>query len=140
MGWRPQTPLDSPRTLEAVERSYQGFRAALARMKVPELMELAAKQGAALESQARSTLFETLGAYHQREVAQPVLSMTPPLPDASGREFDDRASRNSPRPSPPTVPSTSRQPRAGRRLARELARAGLAVSGRRARAEGRIRG
>lgn len=127
--------LDSPRSERAIERTMQGFASSLARMTVPQLMELAARQAAELQAQAHQVTSDLLSGYHQSQIDQPVLSTMPELPGASGREHVDRPSRPSSPPSQPAARSTS--PRLGRRLARDLARAGLKASARRARAEGR---
>jgi hypothetical protein len=131
-------PMSSPRTPAAIERTYDGFRKALATMSTRELLELSAKQAALLEEQGRQALSASLWDYHQSSFDPAGPSTTPPLPAASGREPADPASRGSSglQPRPP-APSRFPVPRVGRRLAMSLERRGRAANAKRARAEGR---
>jgi hypothetical protein len=53
--WPRLPELPQPSTPAAIERTFDGYRAALARMTLPELMALAAQQAALLEAEARTT-------------------------------------------------------------------------------------
>lgn len=135
MASMPQ-PMNSPIDQLSIERTFEGFRWSLARMSIPQLLELAARQAALLQADRDRVLSETLLAYHQNQLDSPVLSTMPTSPDGSAAAGP--ADRPSPRSSPPSpVDRRSGPTSAGRRVARGLTRRAMAVSAKRARAEGR---
>jgi hypothetical protein len=133
---RPRTELDSPRDEASIRRTFEGYRAGLTRLTVPQLMALANQNAALLQEEARRLTFETLSASLERNLDQLVPRSEPtasPSPQPQDRPAPD--SRSSQQPSPRDL--RYRSERTGRRIVAGLARSGQASNARRARAEGR---
>jgi hypothetical protein len=111
----PELPQPSDRA--AIERSFEGYRAALAMMTVPELMELAAKQGALLEEQRRNLISGALSASDLSQIDSPVSHSTP-------TEFPSRPARD-----PRALPSPSRLPFPSARRSRSASPDGARLAG-----------
>jgi hypothetical protein len=116
--------LESPTaTGDSVSRTYRGFAAALATLKIPELLALSAHQAALLEAERQRVLSEMLLASGRSSLDQPVVQSTPTeLPYLSGRDHDARLSQ-SPQPQPSSLELLSSAGRLGPRLAGALIRA-----------------
>lgn len=126
--WPDLTSLGSPIASPTIRRSFEGYRSALSRMSVPDLIAELTRINAALESQRAEILAATLSRQPSESTSNldSVLNRSiPPATPSSPRGHDSEASRLSPRPSSSSLPFASRP---GARIA-----AGLAASSRRRR-------
>lgn len=130
-----RSQLSSPRDREAIERTFAGYRAGLAKMSIPQLMANANELAAKLQEQAATLTSELLSASLARNLDSPVLPSAPTDSPSPAPDRPDPASR--PSSPPPNQLARSRSQRAGRRIVAGLARSGMAANARRARAEGR---
>lgn len=112
--------LPQPDTRIAIDRTFQGFRMALARMSIDELIQMASTQAAALQAQAderlRSLLLTQPGSSSNLDQLVQRTTPTRSTPEPSPR---GRAAQASP-PSPPPDPLSRLSSPRGRALAAKL--------------------
>lgn len=123
----PSVHLPQPDNEQAIERTFRGYSMALARMKVPELLEHLTTINAAIESDRRARMERLLsqGPSGSSSIDDPVVSSTTrERSPASGRDHDRR--RQSPT-TPELTPLDrwARQRSLGRSLAARLAAADI---------------
>lgn len=133
--WMTGSELPQPDDEAGIKRTFDGYRAALKTMTIPELMELADRQAALLQAQQNDMMRRSLSPSpldSTSNLDSPVLRTTPsrsmPAPSPRGR-----AAQASP-PSPPPTSLDLLFGSRGRRLAAKLVAANArSIAGRRVR-------
>lgn len=123
----PSVQLPQPDNDQAIERTFRGYALALARMKVPELLEHLTTINAAIETQQRARMASLLsqGRSASSSIDDPVVRSTPPATSSpSGRDRPSPRQSQNPAPESP-LDRWARSKSLGRSLAARLAAADI---------------
>lgn len=130
--WRPRSELPTPQDDPALIRTFQGYRAALARMTPEQLLSHATDLSARLEAQSRSTLAALISPGPSGSSSIDDLVIRSPRTDPLS-QHRDRGAR--PSPASPSLPSAVDLLAASKKLAPRIAAKLVQAEARRARAE-----